>query len=79
MTGDVSIRPVRSPEDESAGIGSRLVRQLLAEADETGIPLRCHVERSNPARGFWDHLGLVAVRVDGAHVLMERKWATSRP
>ena len=60
------------PEYQGRRIGGILVRQLVAEAEETGIALRCHVEQSNPARGFWEHLGLVPVRIDGAHILMER-------
>jgi GNAT superfamily N-acetyltransferase len=71
---DIALLPLY----RAAGIGGILVRRLLAEADEAGIPLRCHVEQSNPARGFWQHLGLLTTRVDGAHVLMERKCATSR-
>jgi ribosomal protein S18 acetylase RimI-like enzyme len=64
------------PRYRSGGIGGRVVRQLIAEADQAGIPVRCHVEVSNPARGFWEHLGLTATRIDGAHVLMERRCAT---
>jgi ribosomal protein S18 acetylase RimI-like enzyme len=64
------------PKYRSGGIGGRIVRQLTVEADQTGIPVRCHVEVSNPARGFWEHLGFTATRVDGAHTLMERKCAT---
>lgn len=65
------------PGYRSAGIGGILIRRLLAEAEEAGIPLRCHVEQANPALGFWEHLGLVPARVDGAHILMERTCATS--
>jgi GNAT superfamily N-acetyltransferase len=65
------------PGYRGGGIGGFVVSQLLAEADQAGIPVRCHVEGSNPARGFWEHLGLNATRVDGAHILMERKCATS--
>lgn len=65
------------PEYRSVGIGGILVRRLLAEAEEAGITLRCHVEQANPARGFWEHLGLVPARIDGAHILMEHGCATS--
>lgn len=65
------------PGYRSVGIGGIVVRRLLAEAEEAGITLRCHVEQANPARGFWEHLGLVPAGVDGAHVLMERRCATS--
>ena len=67
------------PAFRGVGVGGRLVRALVAEADSTGRPLRCHVEMTNDARGFWEHLGLVARGLDGAHVEMERACATSRP
>lgn len=66
------------PKYRSVGVGGIVVGRLLAEADESGIPVRCHVAQANPARGFWEHLGLVPTRVDGAHILMERQCATSR-
>ncbi len=65
------------PRYRGSGVGGNLVRRLIAQADEVGIPLRCHVELSNPARGFWEHFGMVPTRVDGAHILMERTCGTS--
>jgi GNAT superfamily N-acetyltransferase len=64
-------------EFRRAGVGSRLVRRLFADADADGLPVRCHVEQGNDARRFWERLGLVAQGVDGAHVAMERACATS--
>jgi ribosomal protein S18 acetylase RimI-like enzyme len=60
----------------SGGVGGCIVRHLTADADQAGIPVWCHVAVSNPARGFWEHLGFTAIRIDGAHILMERKCAT---
>ena len=67
------------PKFRSGGVGGRIVGHLTAEADQAGIPARCHVVASNPARGFWEHLGFAANRVDGGHILMERKCATLPP
>jgi GNAT superfamily N-acetyltransferase len=64
------------PSYRSSGVGGAVVRQLVDEADDAGISVHCHVEQSNPAIGFWEHFGLVATRVDGAHILMERRCAT---
>jgi GNAT superfamily N-acetyltransferase len=66
------------PRYRQGGIGGRVVSQLIAEADQVGIPVRCHVAVSNPARGFWEHLGLTATRLDGGHFLMERCTASPR-
>ncbi len=60
-----------------AGVGSELVRRLCEEADANGLPVRCHVEQHNDARCFWEQLGLVASGLDGTHVAMERRCASS--
>ena len=65
------------PQFRGAGVGGRLVRCLFEEADAGGLPIRCAVEQSNDARGFWEHLGLVVRAVDGAYVAMERACETS--
>lgn len=64
------------PEFRRAGVGSRLVRRLFEEADAGGLPVRCHVAKSDCARRFWEQLGLVARGLDGMHVAMERACAT---
>jgi ribosomal protein S18 acetylase RimI-like enzyme len=65
------------PGFRRAGVGSAVIRRTFQEADAAGLPVRCHVEQSNEARAFWEHLGLVARGVDGAHVKMERGCVTS--
>ncbi len=65
------------PEFRRVGIGSRLLRRLIDEADASGLPIRCHVVQGNDARRFWEHLGLIARGQDGAHIFMERACATS--
>jgi GNAT superfamily N-acetyltransferase len=61
------------PDFRGAGVGGQLVRSLLDEADVSRLPVRCRVEQGNPARRFWEHLGFVTLRLEGAHLSLERK------
>ncbi len=60
------------PEHRGRGIGSRLLADILAEADAAGKPVSIHVELQNPARRLYDHLGFVPVEERGVYVLMRR-------
>lgn len=66
------------PAFRNAGVGTRLMRPLLAEADAAAVPIRCHAIQGRPEQRFWERLGLIAGLVDGVHVSMERPCATSR-
>lgn len=59
------------PAHRNAGIGTGLLRQLMAEASESGRPLGIHVERFNPAMRLYTRLGFRPVTEHGVHVLME--------
>ena len=39
------------------GIGRALVERVKSEARSLGMPARLHVMRTNPAVGFYEHLG----------------------
>lgn len=65
------------PRFRRAGVGRRLVQQLLDEACFHGLPVTCHVAAGNEAWMFWQRLGFVAVDVSGASVAMERRCETS--
>ncbi|MDQ6804010.1 MAG: GNAT family N-acetyltransferase [Actinomycetota bacterium] len=65
------------PEFRHAGVGRAVVERICEEADAHRLTIKCHVEQSNAARLFWEQLGLVASRVDGAHIAMERACVTS--
>ena len=74
--GDDAIRIVDIallPEHRGAGIGTGILRDLLAEAAAAGKPVRIHVERLNPARHLYERLGFVLVADSGVYCLME--WA----
>ena len=54
------------------GIGTSLLRSLMAEADASGRKLSIHVEVNNPARSLYDRLGFRPAGEHGIYVLMER-------
>ena len=53
------------PEHRGDGVGSALLRDLLAEADADGKRVTIHVERLNPALRLYERLGF-AVAEDRA-------------
>jgi ribosomal protein S18 acetylase RimI-like enzyme len=59
------------PEYRNAGIGSRLLRDLLDEAARTARPVRIHVEKFNPALRLYERLGFSIVEDHGVHWSME--------
>ena len=60
------------PEHRRAGIGSALLRELIAEANAAGKPLTLHVEKFNPARRLYQRLGFVETGDNGVYLQMER-------
>jgi ribosomal protein S18 acetylase RimI-like enzyme len=59
------------PEHRGAGLGTRLMKELLDEAGEAGKPLRIHVEQFNPALRLYERLGFSKIEEQGLHWLME--------
>lgn len=60
------------PEHRGAGVGSRLLAEILAEADAAGLAVRLHVESWNPAIRLYERLGFRPVGEPGIYQLMER-------
>ena len=58
------------PPHRNAGLGTALLRELLADAGAAGRAVRLHVETFNPARRLYDRLGFVPVADNGLHVRM---------
>lgn len=61
-----------APGFRGRGIGTRLLRSLMDEADASGRKLSIHVEQNNPARSLYDRLGFLPAGEHGVYVLMER-------
>ena len=59
------------PGHRGAGLGTRLMKELLDEAGEAGKPLRIHVEQFNPALRLYQRLGFAKIEEQGMHWLME--------
>jgi ribosomal protein S18 acetylase RimI-like enzyme len=61
-----------APAFRRRGIGTRLLRDLVAEADASGRKLSIHVEMNNPARTLYERLGFRPVGEHGVYALLER-------
>jgi GNAT superfamily N-acetyltransferase len=61
------------PAYRGTGIGTTILRDLLAEADAAGKPVRIHVERENPALRLYQRLGFVMIEDKGVYLFMEKR------
>src|SRR5262249_52825281 len=59
-------------EHQGRGIGSRLLRGVLAEADRKRLAVRLQVLVTNPARRLYQRLGFTVERETASHALMVR-------
>jgi ribosomal protein S18 acetylase RimI-like enzyme len=78
--GDSEIRIVDIallPEHRGKGVGSALLRDLLAEADARGKRVTIHVERMNPALRLYERLGFSVAEDKGVYLFLERQLKTA--
>ena len=59
------------PANRNRGIGTSLLKELLAEASEVGKPVRIHVEHFNPALHLYERLGFSRIGDQGVYYQME--------
>ena len=59
------------PEYRRRGIGSELLRALLADARRLGRRVTLHVERRNPALRLYERLGFRQLADEGIYLFME--------
>lgn len=64
-------------EHRRKGIGGRLLKEILAEGESAGLPVRIHVERYNPALHLYYRLGFEKISDEGVYYLME--WRPETP
>lgn len=60
------------PEYRNAGVGTKLLGDLISESEACAKPLSIHVERFNPALRLYRRLGFREVSDKGVYLLMER-------
>jgi ribosomal protein S18 acetylase RimI-like enzyme len=60
------------PAYRGRGIGTGLLRSLLAEAQASARRLSIHVEANNPARRLYERLGFQVAGEHGVYLLLER-------
>jgi len=60
------------PAHRNAGVGTTVLKNLLAEAQHAGKPLRIHVEKYNPALRLYQRLGFKPIVDRGVYWFMER-------
>lgn len=66
------------PAARGRGIGTRLLTEVLAEADHRSLPARLHVDLDGRARPLYERLGFRVVGDDGVRASMERPCAISQ-
>ena len=66
------------PSAQGRGIGTFALKRLLADAEESGLPVRLRVMRGSPAERLYTRLGFVVVGTTQTHLQMERVQAASR-
>lgn len=59
------------PEYRKQGIGSALIAEVIEEASASGLPVRIHVEKNNPALALYRRFGFHEVDDVGVYWLME--------
>jgi len=64
------------PKFRGSGIGTKLLRDLQAEARAAGESLTIHVERFNPALQLYQRLGFEQIEDKGVYLLM--KWEANQ-
>jgi GNAT superfamily N-acetyltransferase len=61
-------------EYRNAGIGSRLLRELMTEAASAGKPIRLHVVSTSPAVRFYERLGFRSSSNEAGVAYLEMNW-----
>ncbi len=65
------------PKHRGGGLGGAIMRDILAEGQESGKLVRIHVEHNNPAMRLYLRLGFEKIEEQGVYHLME--WSPQRP
>jgi len=58
------------PEEQGHGLGTAIIKAILARAYDAGIPVSLQVLKVNPARRLYERLGFVVSGETATHYLM---------
>jgi ribosomal protein S18 acetylase RimI-like enzyme len=61
-----------APASRSAGIGTRVLAEIVDEADRVGKPVSIYVEETNPSVRFFRRFGFEVARQDGFQLFLNR-------
>jgi ribosomal protein S18 acetylase RimI-like enzyme len=64
------------PQHRNNGIGASLIKDLCAEAAQSGLPVQLQVLKSNPALRLYERLGFLRIGESSTHFQME--WRADR-
>ena len=59
------------PAWQGLGLGTRLMRDVMDDAERRGVPVRLSVLDNNPARGLYERLGFQVTSMEPPRVKME--------
>ena len=65
-------------EFRNAGIGSRLIQDLMTEAASAGKPIQLHVVASSPAVRLYERLGFQSSGAEAGAAYLEMQWVPVR-
>jgi len=65
------------PEHQNRGIGTEVVRSVIAEAETQNMPLYLSVLKVNPARRLYERLGFVVIEETEHHFRMKFRGAAA--
>lgn len=60
------------PEYQQMGIGTALLKALIAEASQSKLPVRLHVLAVNPAKKFYERFGFIVTAATPEFFYMEK-------
>jgi len=60
------------PPYRNRGIGSRLLIEVLAEGERTGVKVTIYVEKRNPAKRLYQRLGFEVIDQDDVYYLLAK-------
>lgn len=73
LDGDLRlVRLFIRPTDQNRGIGTSILREIIAQADHEGLSIRLRVLRVNPARRLYERHRFVIVEESETHFVMVR-------